>query len=79
MAINKSKSFLVLLENSIYYMFFLFIGSVLFVGGYAGITREYYNLNLNNIMLFNAPSHFIIDTITSRINAKLFQSGKRHW
>jgi hypothetical protein len=69
MALNKSKSFVWLsIHSAIYALgvatFLLFFGAVP-------------NLLIPFIILF--VSHFVIDGITSRINAILWEKKERHW
>lgn len=68
MAINKSKSWKVLLEHSLVYYGTLATGLFLY-------TMEIPPL----LFSINFVSHFIIDAITSRINVKLWERNERHW
>ena len=65
-AINKSKSWLVLTFHCSIYFFVLLTGLAIF-GKYG------------SWVWINFPAHFIIDGITSRINAYLYKKEMRHW
>lgn len=68
MAIDKSKSWLILFHHSLVYYAILYFGFGIY-------TKEIPPL----IFTINFISHFIIDAITSRINSRLWALNKRHW
>lgn len=72
MALNKSHSWLALSSHSIVYFVVMFTG-LLFYDFFAK------TMYCTPLFLLNFPAHFLTDAVTSRINAKLFLSNKRHW
>ncbi len=74
-AINKSKSQLVLFNHSFVYFGVL---AILGIGVYC-LFVPLYIWKPSVLFFLNFPAHFITDAITSRINAKLWAAGKRHW
>ena len=73
-AINKSHDWLSLFQHSITYFFILVGGCML----YESIVGFSFTQQTRLLIMLNLPSHFIIDAITSRINAKLYVNY-RHW
>lgn len=73
-AINKSKDWEALSYHSLIYFFTLTLG----IGIYCLFVPAYV-WKLSLLIALNLPAHFIIDAITSRINAKLWPQGNRHW
>jgi hypothetical protein len=70
MTLNKSKQVEIVLLHTFFYFMILFIG--LEIGTIWG--AEY-----KNIFLINFVSHFAIDFVTSRLYARLWKDGERHW
>ncbi len=82
MARNKSKCWLVLGLHASVYTATLAILTVLYawsVIGWLPIGAHYVFPALPAFLLANGLSHFAIDAVTSRINARLWQTGERHW
>ena len=70
-ATNKSKFWDVLLGHSIFYFIILVFG----LAFYDLVSP----LKWSILFAINAPAHLVIDFFTSRINAKLYEDGERHW
>jgi hypothetical protein len=74
MALNKSKSWSVCLLHAVVYTI------VMISIGFAYFPLEIWTFGtMIEIFIFNGICHYIIDFITSRINAYLWKREKRHW
>ena len=78
MAINKSKSFRVLLEHTIVYGVVIQLGVLIYAMAHLYFTGDVFQWNPYLVAL-NFPAHFITDGITSRITTMLYNKGERHW
>lgn len=75
-AINKSKNHFVCMLHSFEYTFNIIVGAIaLWIVGLTNLTDNNFLL----IFLTTFISHWIIDSITSRINSYLWKNEKRHW
>jgi hypothetical protein len=73
MAINKSHSWWALFDHCVVYFIVLWFGIMIY-NPWPSMPSTITVL----IFCLNFPAHFIIDGITSRINAKLY-TNHRHW
>jgi hypothetical protein len=70
-ALNKSKNLLYLIYHSCLYFWILLVGFWIYRIVFIGYL-------FTPLFVLNLPAHFVIDAITSRINAKLYLNH-RHW